>query len=366
MTGNRPIVLTAGGTGGHMFPAVALGGVLLERGHRVTFATDARGVDYVKRLDGAEAVIVPAASPSRGGLIGKATFGFTLARGAWAAARLLRRLGARGIVGFGGYASFPTCFMACRQGRPVVLHEQNAWLGLANRKLAAQVAAIATSFRNVRAIPAGVRVEETGNPVRPAFIALHPRSYAAPAADGELRVLVLGGSQGARIFSDVIPEAVALLDDSDRRRLRLTQQCRPEDLDRVRARYGELGVDADLGDFFDDVPARVGGAHLMICRSGAGTVSEALVAGLPTVMVPYPFAADNHQFYNAEEVAEAGAGWLMAQDDFSADALAARLEELLADPATLAAASQAATDRAIPDAASRLADLVEDIMGAAA
>jgi UDP-N-acetylglucosamine--N-acetylmuramyl-(pentapeptide) pyrophosphoryl-undecaprenol N-acetylglucosamine transferase len=348
-----------------MFPAVALGGVLLERGHRVVFATDARGVDYVKRLDGAEAVVVPAASPSRGGLIGKVTFAFTLARGAWAAARLLRRLGARGIVGFGGYASFPTCFMACRQGRPVVLHEQNAWLGLANRKLATRVAAIATSFRNVRAIPAGVRVEETGNPVRPAFIDLHPRSYTAPAADGVVRLLVLGGSQGARIFSDVIPEAVALLDESERRRLNLTQQCRPEDLDRVRARYGELGVDADLGDFFDDVPARAGGAHLMICRSGAGTVSEALVAGLPTIMVPYPFAADNHQFHNAEEVAEAGAGWLMAQDDFSAEALARRLKELLADPAALADASQAATGRAIPDAASRLADLVEDIMGAA-
>lgn len=366
MTMNKPIVLTAGGTGGHMFPAVALGGVLLDRGHRVVFATDARGVDYVKRLDGAEAVVVPAASPSRGGLLGKATFAFTLTRGAWAAARLLRRLGARGVVGFGGYASFPTCFMACRQGRPVVLHEQNAWLGLANRKLAQRVAAIATSFRNVRAIPDSVRVEETGNPVRSDFIALHPRSYTAPAENGVVRVLVLGGSQGARIFSDVIPEAVALLDEGDRKRLKLTQQCRPEDLDRVRAIYNNLGVDADLNDFFDDVPARVGGAHLMICRSGAGTVSEALAGGLPTIMVPYPFAADNHQFYNAEEVAEAGAGWLMAQDDFSAGALAARLKDLMTNPDTLAAASQAATNRAIPDAASRLADLVEDIMGPAA
>ncbi len=361
---NRAIILTAGGTGGHMFPAVALGEALLKRGHRVVFATDARGVEYVKRLEGAEAVIVPAASPSRGGPLGKLTFMFTLARGAWAGARLLRRVGARGVVGFGGYASFPTCFMACRQGRSVVLHEQNAWLGLANRKLALQVAAIATSFHKVHAIPDGVRTEETGNPVRPDFIGLHPRAYDPPAANGEMRLLVLGGSQGARIFSDVIPEAFALLDENERRRLQLTQQCRPEDLERARTAYADLGVEAELNDFFDDVPARVGSAHLMICRSGAGTVSEAMVAGLPTIMVPYPFAADNHQLYNAEEVAEAGAGWVMAQDDFTAESLATRLKALLANPAQLATASQAATARAIPDAADRLADLVEDTMGA--
>ena len=359
---SRPIVLTAGGTGGHMFPAVALGEALLKRGHRVVFATDARGVEYVKRLEGAEAVIVPAASPSRGGPLGKLTFMFTLARGAWAGTRLRRRGGARGVVGFGGYASFPTCFMACRQGLPVVLHEQNAWLGLANRKLAGRVAAIATSFHNVREIPAGVRTEETGNPVRPDFMELHGRAYDAP--DSELRILVLGGSQGARVFTDVIPEAMGLLDESDRGRIRLTQQCRPEDLARARAAYAEISVAAELNDFFDDVPTRAGAAHLMICRSGAGTVSEALVAGLPSIMVPYPFAADNHQFYNAEEVAEAGAGWVMAQDDFTAEALAARLKELIADPAQLSAANKAATARAIPDAADRLAALVEDIMGA--
>ncbi len=358
----RPIVLTAGGTGGHMFPAVALGEALLKRGHRVVFATDARGADYVKQLDGAEAAIVPAASPSRGGPLGKLTFMFTLARGAWAGARLLRRVHAQAVVGFGGYASFPTCFMACRHGLPVVLHEQNAYLGLANRKLAGRVAAIATSFRTVRAIPDGVRTEETGNPVRPAFIDIYRRPYDEPAPGGELRILVLGGSQGARIFSDVIPAAIGQLDPAERQRIRLTQQCRPEDLDRARAAYAELGIQSELNDFFDDVPARAGAAHLMICRAGASTVSEALVAGLPAIFVPYPFAADNHQFFNAEEVAGAGAGWVMTQDDFTPAALATRLKDLIANPALLTAASAAATGRATPDAADRLASLVENIM----
>lgn len=359
----RPIVLAAGGTGGHMFPAVALGEALIARGHRVVFATDPRGKRYVDDIEGAEARLIPSASPSRGGLIGKGTFMFTLARGAWASTRLLRKLNAQLAVGFGGYASFPISFMALRQGLPVVLHEQNGYLGLANRKLAARVSAIATSFPEVKAIPSGVRVEETGNPVRQTFIDLHGRPYPAPDGGGEVRLLVLGGSQGARIFSDVVPAAMALLDETDRKRIHLTQQCREEDLDRTRTAYADLGMVAVLKSFFDNVPELVSRTHLMICRSGAGTVSEALVAGLPAVYVPYPFAADNHQFHNAQQVADRGAGWLMGQDDFTPEALAERLKALLADPAQLDAAAAAATNIAKPDAAARLADLVEEVLG---
>ncbi len=362
-TRTRPIVLAAGGTGGHMFPALALAEELIARGRSVLLATDARGADYGKRVEGLERRVVPSASPSRGGLIGKGMFAITMARGALAASRLLRSVRAAGAVGFGGYASFPACFMAARQGRPVVLHEQNGYLGLANRKLARQVAALALSFRDVAGIPeTEARQVLTGNPVRPDFIALHGRPYDAPVPGGPLNILVLGGSQGARVFSEILPAAIEALPEADRARLSLVQQCRPEDIDTVREIYARTGVTAVLESFFDDIPDRMAGAHLVISRAGASTVSEVLTAGRPAILVPYPHAADDHQTYNARSVEAAGAGWLMANDDFTAEAVAARLGALLSDPSRLAPVAAKAADAALPDAARRLADLVEDII----
>jgi UDP-N-acetylglucosamine--N-acetylmuramyl-(pentapeptide) pyrophosphoryl-undecaprenol N-acetylglucosamine transferase len=359
----RPVALTAGGTGGHMFPAVALGAELIARGYRVLLLTDARGADYGRRVQGIESHVIPAASPSRGGPAAKLGFLFTMARGAWAARGVLRRQRVVLLVGFGGYASFAPAFMAARGGIPVILHEQNAYLGLANRKLAAHAAVLALSFGAVEGIPAS-RAEQTqtGNPVRPEIIALADAPYAAPTGNAPVELLVLGGSQGARVFSEVIPEAFARLDADERARFAITQQCRPEDLDEVRAAYHRLGVAAELASFFDDVPTRLARAHVVVCRAGASTCAEVTVAGRPAIFVPYPFAADDHQTHNARALDQAGAGWLMPQPDFTADALAARLRGFLADPAALATAAAAARKAAHPDAAARLADLVEGLL----
>lgn len=357
----RPVALTAGGTGGHMFPAVALGAALIERGYRVMLLTDARGADYGRRVQGIESHVIPAASPSRGGIAGKVGFLFTMARGAWAARGLLRRQRVILVVGFGGYASFAAAFMAARGGIPVILHEQNAYLGLANRKLAPLARGIALSFRKVAGIPRTTAEQTlTGNPVRADIIALAEAPYRAPTDEGPISLFITGGSQGARVFSEVVPEAFALLDEAQRARFSVTQQCRPEDLDDVRAAYDRLGVAAELASFFDDVPHRLAGAHVVICRAGASTCAEVTVAGRPAIFVPYPHAADDHQTHNARALAEDGVGWFMPQPEFTAEALADRLRGFLTDPAALTEAAAASRRAAHADAAERLADLVEE------
>ena len=203
----RPAVLTAGGTGGHMFPALALAEELARRGRRVVVFTDDRGKNYAEKIAGIESIIVPSASPARGGPLGRVGFLATLARGAWAASRLLRKLRAEVVVGFGGYASFPTGFMAGRYRLPLVLHEQNGFLGLANRKLAKTAAAIGIAFPKVVGIPdTRAEIAQVGNPVRPAFLDIREKPYAPSNAGEAFRLMVMGGSQGARIFSEVIPE----------------------------------------------------------------------------------------------------------------------------------------------------------------
>ncbi|MEM9683474.1 MAG: UDP-N-acetylglucosamine--N-acetylmuramyl-(pentapeptide) pyrophosphoryl-undecaprenol N-acetylglucosamine transferase, partial [Pseudomonadota bacterium] len=280
-----------------------------------------------------------------------------------AAGRLLRRVQAAGAVGFGGYASFPACFMAARQGRPVILHEQNGYLGLANRKMAKQAAAIGLTFREVAGIPATTATQTlTGNPVRPAFIELHGKPYPSPNPDGAFKILVLGGSQGARVFSDILPAAIESLSAEQRARLDLVQQCRPEDIDDVRSAYERMGVAATLESFFDDIPARMSAAHLVISRAGASTVTEVLAAGRPAILVPYPFAADDHQTFNARAVESEGAGCILPTDDFTVETVAARLGDLLDNPSQLAPVAAKAAAAAVPDAASRLADLVEEAM----
>jgi UDP-N-acetylglucosamine--N-acetylmuramyl-(pentapeptide) pyrophosphoryl-undecaprenol N-acetylglucosamine transferase len=343
-----------------MFPALALSEELSRRGRRVVVFTDERGKQYAEKIAGIEAIVVPSASPARGGALARAGFVVTLARGAWAASRLLRRLRAAVVVGFGGYASFPSGFMAVRQRLPLVLHEQNGYLGLANRKLATRAAAIAIAFPKVVGIPpTRAEIVQVGNPVRPAFLEIREQAFAPPNGTQPFRIMVMGGSQGARIFSEVIPEAVGKLDAALRARIEIAQQCRPEDLAGVQAAYAKLGVKAALKSFFDDVPARLGAAHLVVCRAGASTVAEITVAGRPAIFVPYPHAADDHQRYNAEAVAASGAGWALPQPQFTADALAARLVELAHRPAELARAAAASRAFAKPDAAAALADLVE-------
>lgn len=368
MTQPPLVVLAAGGTAGHVFPASALAGELLSRGCRVTLITDPRGTAHGSFVEGAEVLRIRAGGLAGKGLAARLRGGIDLGIGTWQARRLLARLRPAAVVGFGGYASVPTMVAATLGGHRTAIHEQNAVLGRANRLLAGRVRRIATSFEGCSGIPEGSasRVVHTGMPVRPAVAAVRDRGYAPPAEDGPIRLMVVGGSQGARIFSQIVPSAVGLLPDGLRRRLSVVQQCRPEDLDAAKAVYEREGIEAELKTFFDDIPERLAAAHLLIARSGASTVAELLAVGRPAILVPFPYAIDDHQSFNAHAVAEAGAGWLMPQQTFTGVGLAGRLESLLGVPATLERAAAAARAVGRADAAVRLADMVMELTGAAA
>lgn len=362
---DKLIVLAAGGTGGHVFPAEALAAELIRRGYGLSLITDRRGDAYGGALGSLETHRIRA-----GGIAGKKLTallrsGPELAFGTLQSRALLKRLRPRAVVGFGGYASVPTMLAATFGGFNTLLHEQNAVLGRANRLLAGRVGCIATSFEGTRSIPegAGDKVVHTGMPVRPAVAAARAGAYPELGEEGDIRVLVLGGSQGASIFSAVVPAAVGRLPDGLKRRLKITQQCRPEDLDETRAAYAEMGVAADLDSFFDDIPDRLAESHLFISRSGASSVSEAMTVGRPAILVPYPHAVDDHQTYNAHALDDVGGGWLMGQETFTPETLAERLQSLFAMPKILVRAAACARAAGRPDAAERLADAVCRMIG---
>ncbi len=354
------IALATGGTGGHVFPAEALAAELAERGCRLALITDRRGGAFGGFLGEVETHRVLA-----GGLAGKSLAqrlqsGPELAIGTWQARRLLRRLKPAVVVGFGGYASVPTMLAACFGGLRTAIHEQNAVLGRANRLMAPRVDRIATCFDTVEGVPAAVasKVAWTGMPVRPAVTAVRDQPYPPLDDDTPVRIVIVGGSQGARVLSEVVPAAMGRLDDPMKRRLRLAQQCRPEDLDSVREAYRKLEIEAELDSFFADLPERLADAHLVIGRSGASAVAEATAIGRPSILIPYPHAIDNHQMRNAHAVDAAGAGWLIPEDAFNAAALAGRLDSLIGLPAILDKAAQCARSVGRSDAAERLADMV--------
>ncbi|MDO9711252.1 undecaprenyldiphospho-muramoylpentapeptide beta-N-acetylglucosaminyltransferase [Paracraurococcus lichenis] len=363
-----PIVIAAGGTGGHLFPAEALAAELLARGERIALMTDARSSAFDSAaFANAERFVLKGSGLSGRGPLRAATGALALAAGTLEARRLLRDLRAAAIVGFGGYPSVPPLIAALTMlgQRPVtVLHEQNAVLGRANRLIAPRADRLALSHAATAGVPASARVEVVGNPVRPALAALAGNAY--PGTDGALRLLVLGGSLGARVFADIVPGAVAALPEALRARLLVAQQCRPEDLNRVREAYAEAGVPAELSPFFPDVAGRLAGAHLVVARAGAGTVAELACAGRPAILVPLPHAIDDHQSANARALAEAGAATVMPQATLTSDALAAQLAALLGDPRALARAAASAARLAQPDAARRLADLVLSLVRAKA
>lgn len=356
------IVLAAGGTGGHVFPAEALAREMMGRGYRLALITDKRGGAYGGALGEVETHRIRA-----GGIAGKSPIKILrsvaeLGLGTLQARALLKRLSPKAVVGFGGYAALPTSMAATLAGVALVLHEQNAILGRANRLLASRADAIAVSFPESRGIPAQSqnKVTHTGMPVRDNVLRVRGTPYPSFTDNGPLNVLVLGGSQGARILSDVIPDAIGRIQGPVRERLRITQQCRPEDLARVKARYKALNIDAELSDFFSDVPERLAETHLVISRSGASTVAEVLAVGRPSMLVPYRYAIDDHQSLNAHAADEVGAGWLIPEVDFTPGALAERLQSMFGMPMILEKAAQAALKAGRPDAAERLAALVED------
>ncbi|MEQ9189876.1 MAG: undecaprenyldiphospho-muramoylpentapeptide beta-N-acetylglucosaminyltransferase [Alphaproteobacteria bacterium] len=356
----RLALLAAGGTGGHVFPALALAEILLARGFRVDLVTDRRGSAF-HDLDPRMAVHRLFAGTTTGrGPLRKAAGAARLLLGVGQAWLRLMRLKPAVVVGFGGYPSLPALIAATRLGQPTVIHDQNAVLGRANRLLAPRASAIATSFASV----AGLRPRDTGrivctgNPVRAAIARLAGSPYSAPQLDGPLDVLILGGSQGAHVFSAVVPEAIRRLPQHLQARLRIAQQVRPEDLAAVEAAYDGVSANITLRAFFTDVPQRLAAAHLVICRAGGSTVAELTTAGRPAILVPFPGALDQDQAANAQAMDEAGGGWLMPQSAFTPDALASRLQRLLTMPDLLIRAAAAAGALGRPDAAAALADLV--------
>ncbi len=358
-----PVVLAAGGTGGHVFPAESLARVLMRRGHRLIFVTDRRGGAYSGALADVETHRVHAGGIAGAGFLGRVRGAAQLAVGVLQAGKVLAQARPSVVVGFGGYASIPAMIAATRSGRLAAIHEQNAVLGRANRLLAPRVKRIATSFAEVRRIAANQRdkVVYTGMPVRDAVVEMRDRPF--PPMTDKLHLLVVGGSQGAAILGEVLPKAIGGLSDDLKQRLVVTQQARPELLEQVQAAYAETGVQSEIAAFFDDLPARLSDAHLLVCRAGASTVAELTTAGRPAILVPYPHAVDDHQTANAHALDSAGGGWLIPQPGFTVEALTARLSELFNSPSALTAAAVCGARAGRPDAAERLADMVEDLIG---
>lgn len=356
------VILAAGGTGGHIFPAEALAEVLRTRGYAPQLVTDHRFHQYNKNSGQGVLGQIPIhtirAGSLSGSIVRKLQNALMLGAGTLQAFCLMRKLKPVAVVGFGGYPSFPTMLAAIVSGRRTIIHEQNSVLGKVNRLFARRITTLATTYSYTRKMPAGTRVTQTGNPVRAAVCSLSNIDYPVLAQDGILRLLVLGGSQGASIFSTVIPEALQLLPADLRARVRLDQQCRAAELEATRNRYLALNMQVDLAPFFTDVAARLAAAHLVISRAGASTVAELMVAGKPAILVPLPIATDNHQYYNAQAVEEVGAGWVMTQDAFTPQTLASRLETLLRLPGRLSECAEKMRSLRQLNAAEALADLV--------
>jgi UDP-N-acetylglucosamine--N-acetylmuramyl-(pentapeptide) pyrophosphoryl-undecaprenol N-acetylglucosamine transferase len=359
----KTIVIAAGGTGGHFFPAEALAAELIRRGHRIVLMTDSRsGALKSAVFAGHESHVLQGAGIAGRGVTKAVRAIFALLAGTFHAYRILRKLDAAVLVGFGGYPSVaPLVASALLRRRPKrVLHEQNAVLGRANRFLARFADIFALGFEHTQLLPADKPTRFVGNPVRPALAALHGTPYTPPT--GTIEVLVLGGSLGARIFSDIVPGALAALPEQFRARLHVVQQCRKEDVARVSSAYAASGITADLAPFFDDVAARYAASHLVISRAGASSCAEIAVIGRPAILVPLPGAIDDHQMANAASLAEAGAAIVLRQPDFTIKGLAQILTAQFSDAGLLAREAAAAAAIGRPHAAADLADMLEALM----
>jgi len=355
----RPILLAAGGTGGHLFPAAALASALIKRGAAVELATDDRALKYGQDFPARTVHAFPSATTTGAGALSKAQAALTLAAGVAVALMKLAPIRPRAVVGFGGYPTVPPLFAAWLLGIPTVLHEQNAVMGRANRFLSGLASTIALGFPELKGADARLKKKArfTGNPVRPAVMAAAATPYP-DVAGRRLNLLVTGGSQGARVMADVVPEALALLPPDERQWIRLTQQARGEDKARVAAACARMNFPIEVAEFFPDLPARMAASHLVIARAGASTVSELAVIGRPAVLVPYPHALDQDQAANAAALAASDGAIIVPQTEFTSQRLAAILSEALASPAKLAERAKAAKSAGVADAAERLADLV--------
>lgn len=355
------ILLAAGGTGGHLFPAEALAHELKASGYSVHLVTDSRAERFAGKFPADELHVVPSATIGSKNPIKVVRSLWTLWTGMRAARKLIARLKPKAVVGFGGYPTVPPLLAATGMGVPSMIHEQNAVMGRANKALASRVKAIAGGFLPEGTGAFAAKTVTTGNPVRPAVLAAANTPYAAATGDAPFHLVVFGGSQGAQYFSKTVPQAICRLDDEVRQRFRVTQQARPEDKDGVIATYQKLGVPAEVSPFFTDMAERIAGAQLVICRSGASTVSEIAVIGRPAILVPYPYALDHDQAANAAALAAKGGARVIVQSELTADRLAGILKDAIDNPQSLVQMAANARETGKPDAARLLASLVEFI-----
>jgi len=358
---SRHYVLAAGGTGGHLIPAFALATELDRRGHHVALVTDERGAAIPGKPDFLPVHVLPA-----GRIEGKNPLNWirglrAILEGRRMALRLFGSFEPSAVVGFGGYPALPTLLAATSAGVPSVIHEQNAVLGRVNRFLANKVSAIATAYRQVDRLDEkhAAKTHLVGNPVRAEVLALREQPYPEFSEDGLLRVLVTGGSQGARVLSEVVPDGLAMLQPALRTRLQVIQQCRPEDIEAVRQRYAGHQIPAELATYFEDMAERLADAHLFIGRAGASTIAELGAVGRPAILIPLPIATDDHQAANTREIVEAGGARAIRQAKFTAVELAKQIQAMAQHPHSLANAAHAAWNTGYPKAATDLADLVE-------
>ena len=354
------VLLAAGGTGGHLFAAEALAEALSRRGIAVALATDHRAERYGKTFPARDIHVIASATVRGRNPLSLARTAAMLGIGTMQGLRLLARTRPSAVVGFGGYPTIPPVLAATLRKIPTVIHEQNAVIGRANRFLAPRVTAIATSFAGVldREEKLNAKATRTGNPVRPAVIAAAASPYTPPETPGPIRLVVFGGSQGARIMADIVPPAVERLARHLQARFAVVQQAREEDLARVMDIYARAKVAADVAPFFADLPARIASSHIVVARSGASTVAELAAIGRPAILVPLPHALDQDQSANAGVLERAGGAMRLRQDDFTPDRLAAEISALASAPQKLVAMAAAARSQGAIDAAERLADLV--------
>ena len=363
MTSQSPIVLTAGGTGGHIFPSIAVAEELVYRGHTIFFVTDSRGLKLWKT---SEKILVKCISASHihGNIQLKLKGVFSIAAGLLQACRIIAQQKPSCVAGFGGYASFPMMLSATLLGLPTIIHEQNAVMGRTNRAFSKKAKFIATSFKETSGI--NIRNKRktilTGNPIRAEFTRIRDNPYPFVGSVRQpLKVLILGGSQGTSIFGKVVPQAITTLPPHLHRRFSVVQQCRAEDIEKIRSTYLEAGIRAELSTFFENVHEHIENSHIVISRSGASTIAELAEAGRPAILVPYPHSTDNHQLGNAHQFAQTGAGWIISNETFNEKNLAKYLRNLIDKPQRLVNAANAARQLGGKHSTQGLCDLIETI-----
>jgi len=360
MSVSRHYVLAAGGTGGHLIPAHAVAEELMARGHHVALVTDERGAKIPGIFEKAQTHILPAGRMS-GGPVGWVKGIRSIMAGRDMARRLYDVFKPSVVIGFGGYPALPALLAAFKEDIPTIVHDQNAVLGRVNRLVAGKVNAIATAYPDVLKLAKrhAHKVHLIGNPVRESVLALRDEPFPSFTEDSVFRILVTGGSQGATILSSVVPDGLGLLPLSLRQRLQVTQQCRAEDIEQVRATYAKLEIPADLATYIEDMPTRLGWSHLVIARAGASTIAELTVAGRPAILIPLPSAMDDHQTYNAAEMAKTGGARSIAQRAFTPVELAKQMQKMAMEPGALENAARRARECGHPEAVRDMADLIE-------